>query len=115
MTFRFWYQAIVGLITIFLVIFFGTIGGLSLILMALIPLILRWKGVEKEWDERELQLFYLSNNYTIGFIILFMVLINTFADLTVNGRTLNSHWLLLSIAGIFFGQGLSGIIVFKFK
>ncbi len=113
MTFRFWYQGICGLLTILLVMFFGTKGGAALILFAFIPLIMRVMKVKKEWDERELQLFYKSNNYTLGLLIVFMVLINTFAGTVVNGHPIGQHWLLLSIAGLGLIQGLSGIIVFK--
>jgi len=113
MTFRFWYQAITGLITLLLIILFGEKGGVVLAMLIFLPPILKWIGVKKEWDERELQLFYKSNNYTLGSLIVFMVLINILADITVNGHIIGSNWLLLNIAGLVFVQGVAGIITFK--
>jgi len=96
---RFAVELIVGIIVFLSILLFGEKGGFSLALMVL----LTFFG-KKKLDEREYQLFYKVDHYTISFVILAMVII-FFLLPSIN-------WLLALVSVFLFFQGLCGLVIF---
>lgn len=111
MLYRFYYQFFVGLIVILAILLFGNDGVISIILFALLPFLRRLFGNKKP-DERELQMFYKIGNYTLIIIIAAVVLINKFSSTEINSHLIGTFWAPLTIASIFFGQGIIGIALY---
>ena len=109
---RFAYESLVGLIGLIAVLLFGDVGGVSLVLFAFFPVIVRMNKANNP-DERELLLFYKTSNFTLILIFVALVLIYVFSGLTINGHTVGDSWYLLSISSILFIHGLIGLSVFK--
>ena len=109
---RFAYESLVGLIGLITVLLFGEVGGVSLVLFALFPVIVRLKKAHKP-DERELLLFYQTSNFTLILIFMALVLIYVASGVRINGNMIGDNWYLLSISSILFIHGLIGLVVFK--
>ena len=109
---RFAFESLVGLIGILAVLFLGAVGGVFMVLFVLFPVVVRLSKAHKP-DERELQLFYQTSNFTLVLIFIALVLIYVASDLTITGHQIGDNWYLLSISSILFFHGLIGLIVFK--
>ena len=112
MRLRFAFESLVGLIGLAAVLLLGDVGGVFLVLFVLFPVIARAGRTHKP-DERELQLFYQTSNFTLILIFIALVLIYVASDLTINGHQIGENWYLLSISSILFIHGLIGLIVFR--
>ncbi|MEZ7892605.1 MAG: hypothetical protein QMC67_12730 [Candidatus Wallbacteria bacterium] len=105
---QFWYELIVGTITLGAVLKFGSAGASAFALMAFLPLILR----QSKADEREYYLFYKTGNYTMGLFILALVLINQIQFYT-DSSLIEKNWLHFSIVSFLMIHGLTGIVIFN--
>jgi len=112
MRLRFAYESLVGFIGLIAVLLLGDVGGVSLVLFAFFPVIVRMNKGDNP-DERELLLFYKTSNFTLILIFVSLVLIYVFSGLTINGHAVGDSWYLLSISSILFIHGLIGLAVFK--
>ncbi len=112
MLFRFYFQVAVSLICIAGIILLGEKGTVLIALFALLPVLMRVKKV-KRLDERELQLFYKIGNLSLGLSILLIVIIYYLSDVNLNGIRIGDYWMMFTILGIIFTQGMAGIVVFK--
>lgn len=111
MKFRYYFEAIVGTFCFILILLFGAVGGVSLSLLAFLPVII-WKlGIIS--DERELQLFYKTGNLSWGLQFIILTIIYFIADKTVNGHIILDSWLTLSISSIIMVHGIAGLIFLK--
>ncbi len=109
---RFAFESLVGLIGLVAVLLLGKIGGVFMVLFVLFPVIVRLNKAQKP-DERELQLFYQTSNFTLILIFMALLLIYVGSDLTINGHQIGDNWYLLSISSILFVHGLIGLVVFR--
>ncbi|NWF90869.1 MAG: hypothetical protein HXY50_15600 [Ignavibacteriaceae bacterium] len=66
MAFRFWYELIIGIITLVSLLIFGEKGITALVLLAFLPIIYRMKKIKP--DERETQLFFRGTQYIVNAI-----------------------------------------------
>lgn len=114
MLFRFYFQFIVGLVSIVSILYFGELGVKTLAIFALLPIVLRIKGYQKP-DERELLIFYKIGNFTMIGTIVVLLLIHHFFDTTVNQNIIGDNWLWLSTASIIFIQGVVGLVIFRIE
>jgi len=79
MAFRFWYELVVGIITLLAILLFGVAGIKAFVLLAFLPIIMRIKKLKA--DERETFLFYKGTQIiftTIIFIIVISFVITDF-------------------------------------
>ncbi len=111
MKFRYYFEAIVGTFCFIAILIFGAVGGVSLSLLAFLPVIMWKKKVMP--DERELQLFYKTGNLTWGLQFVVLTIIYFCESLNVNGHLIASSWLTLAIAAIIMIHGITGIIFLK--
>ena len=111
MVYRFYFQLIVGLAVILAILFFGNEGVISILLFVLLPFLKLFTGY-KVRDERELQMFYKIGNYTLLIVIAAVVIINKFSSTELNNNLIGDFWAPLTIASIFFGQGIIGILLY---
>lgn len=99
MVFRFWYELIVGLLTLSSIIIFGEQGIKGIVLLAILPLIYRLKKIKP--DERETQLFYKGTQYIVNIIVI-VILVSVFiiriklSDLFSLG-TFNFYLIMVSV------------------
>ncbi|MEW6196736.1 MAG: hypothetical protein AB1521_16435 [Bacteroidota bacterium] len=112
MNFRYLSGIVVGVITIAAILLFGEKGVIALALLALRPLIMRWKKMKA--DERELSLFHKTNSVTLGIVLLLIVI-----SILIYGPEVKeyftTYWLTL-LAGTVVGiQGIVGFVLLKFK
>jgi hypothetical protein len=105
---RFAYELIVGIIFLIAVLFFGTKGGVAMVLLAAQPFIGKRKA-----DEREYQLFYKVGNYTAGIMIVICVIIFECSDLVVNGHQIGTNWLYFVCSAFIIAHGASGLYIFN--
>ena len=112
MRFRFWFEGLIGLVCLVCILVFGSTGIKSLALLALVPIIMRIKRTKKP-DERELQLFYKTNNWTFGLMFIALVLIYQSSDKVILGISFADNWLYLSIIAVLLIRSVTGIIVFN--
>ncbi|MCB9249549.1 MAG: hypothetical protein H6613_13870 [Ignavibacteriales bacterium] len=105
MVYRFYFQLIVGLAVILAILFFGNEGVISILLFVLLPFLKLFTGY-KVRDERELQMFYKIGNYTLLIVIAAVVIVNKFSSTELNNNLIGDFWAPLTIASIFFGQGI---------
>ena len=103
---RFIYTVVIGIIILICILIFGKAGSASLALMAVLAF-----SKKKKYDEREYQLFYKTNNFAFAVMIMVMVIIDQLQN--AGNIIMQENWLILSIAGLFIGQGLIGLIVFN--
>ena len=103
---RFIYTLVIGIIILICILIFGKAGSASLALMAVLAF-----SKKKKYDEREYQLFYKTNNFAFAVMIMVMVIIDQLQN--AGNIIMQENWLILSIAGLFIGQGLIGLIVFN--
>jgi len=111
MKFRYYFEAIVGILCFILILLFGAVGGVLLSLLAFLPVII-WKTKVRP-DERELQLFYKTGNLTWGLQFVILTIIYFITDKTVNGHLILDSWLTLSISSIIMVHGIAGLIFLK--
>ena len=111
MKFRYWFEATVGTLCFILILLFGAVGGASLSLLALLPIII-WR-IRVRPDERELQLFYKTGNLAWGLQFIILTIIYFISDKTVNGNLILDSWLTLSISSIIMVHGIAGLIFLK--
>jgi len=109
---RFVFESFVGLIGLIAVLLLGKGGGVFMVLFVLFPVIVRLNKAHKP-DERELQLFYRTSNFTLILIFMALMLIYVASGVTINGHTVGDNWYPLSIASILFIHGLIGMVVFR--
>ena len=115
---RFALEGTVGILVFVSVILFGDQGGAVFALMALVPIIivvptfLRTRKLPKA-DERERLLFYQTGNYSFGFMILAMVVLDQLARNGVLATLIHENWLVLSIALFIVGRSLIGLVLFQ--
>lgn len=109
---RFMFESFVGLIGLIAVLLLGNVGGIFMMLFVLFPVIVRRNKAHKP-DDRELQLFYRTSNFTLILIFMALTLIYIASGVTINGHTVGDNWFLLSIASILFTHGLIGMVVFR--
>jgi len=112
MRIRFVYESLVGLIGLIAVLLLGNVGGISLVLFAFFPVIVRMTKAHKP-DEDELRMFYQTGNFTLILIFIALLMIYVFSGVTINGHIVGDNWFLLSISSILFFHGLIGVVVFK--
>jgi hypothetical protein len=112
MTFRFWFESIIGFICLICILLLGAKGASSLLLFVLCPLFMRLMKIRKP-DERERQLFYKTSNLTMGLAIIAIIIIHYLKDTEVNGHLIGANWLPLAITSIVFSHGLAGLIIFN--
>lgn len=106
------FESFVGLIGLIAVLLLGNVGGVFMVLFVLFPVIVR-RNKANITDERELQLFYQTSNFTLILIFIALTLIYVASGVTINGHTVGDNWYLLSIASILFTHGLIGVFVFR--
>ncbi len=112
MYFRYLFGIIVGAITISAIILFGEKGVIALALLALRPMIMRWKKMKA--DERELSLFHKTNSITLGLVLLLIVV--TFLIYGDKIREyFTSYWVTLFAGAIVGIQGIVGFVLLKIK
>ncbi len=111
MVFRLLYEGAVGLFTFIAILLFGEKGYSVFALLALLPFI--WRALKIKPDERELQLFYQTNNWALILTLLSLVAIYEFSDVSVAGHIIGNYWMPLSIAATFIARGIVGLIIFK--
>lgn len=111
MLFRLIYEGAVGAITLIAMLLFGEAGFAAFALLALLPVIWRVKKFPKP-DERELQLFYQTNNWTLIFTIFVMLLIYEYPNVAIGGVIVGELWFPLSIAAMLLGRGIVGLVLF---
>ncbi|MFA5806046.1 MAG: hypothetical protein WC879_15520 [Melioribacteraceae bacterium] len=111
MKFRYYFETVVGTSCFILILLFGAVGGVSLSLLAFLPVII-WK-LRVMPDERELQLFYKTGNLAGGLQFIILTIIYLIADKTVNGHLILDSWLTLSISSIIMVHGIAGLIFLK--
>ena len=112
MYFRYLFGIFVGATTILAIILFGAKGITALALLALRPLIMRWKKMHT--DERELSLFYKTNSITLGVIIFLIILM--YFTVGQNAKDLfTPYWLTIFAAFTVAVQGIVGLILLRLK
>lgn len=111
MIFRYLYEALVGALCLVLVLFLGARGLAALALLAPRPILMRL--IKPGLDERELSLFYKTGNFTLGAMVLVIVVINQLSGITVNGHQIGTNWGGLIIAAFVFIHGIAGLIIYK--
>lgn len=113
MTARYLIETIVGGISLLGILLLGDAGTAFLALLAITPFYMRWRKVKP--DERELQLFYKTGNWTMAAMILAIILIDRFFNLSVNGHLIGDNWTLLAISSIIFLHGSLGLTIRKIE
>lgn len=111
MTFRYFYEAVVGAVCITLILLLGIKGLAGLALLAFLPAFLRARHFRP--DERDLSLFYKAGNLTLGIMLLSVFLIYKFSSAGIHGHTLGENWIGLIAALAVFFHGLAGLIMHK--
>lgn len=112
MYFRYLFGIFVGAVTVLAVILFGAKGIPAFALLALRPLIVRWKKIHA--DERELSLFYKTNSITLGVLIFMIILI--YFTMGQNAKDIfKPYWLTIFAASTVAIQGIVGLILLKLR
>ena len=115
---RFILEGTVGILVFVSVILFGDQGGAVFALMALIPIIvvmstvLRTRRLPKA-DERERLLFYQTGNFSLGFMILAMAVLDQLARNGVFVKLIQGNWFFLSVAIFIVGHSFIGLMLFQ--
>jgi hypothetical protein len=112
MYFRYFYGAFVGTISILAILLWGEKGIVVLALLALRPLVMRWKKMEP--DERELSLFHKTNTITMGIIIFLLILLYFVVEQNLKDIKI-PYWLTFFAASAVAIQGIVGFILLKIK
>lgn len=111
MLLRYYFETIVGIICLVLILILGSKGIVSLALFALLPIIMRSR--KTKIDERELHLFYKAGNITMGGNILFLYLIFRFSSSIINGNIVGDNWFYLAVTATLFVHGAVGLFLYK--
>ena len=112
MNLRYLLGIIIGIIITVTITIWGIKGIPIFALLALRPLILRWKKYKA--DERERSLFYRTNTIALGFLLaLFTFIILSMKD--TNTFSITSRLLMIFLGGFIILQGIVGIVLLKNK
>lgn len=112
MLFRLFFEGAVGAVTLIAIVLFGERGFAAIALLALLPVI--WRIRKTKPDERELQLFYQTNNWALGFTILAMLAIYELSHTAIGGNTtIGELWFPLSVSAILLGKGIAALFIFR--
>ncbi|RMF56256.1 MAG: hypothetical protein D6748_13910 [Calditrichaeota bacterium] len=113
MLFRLMYEGAVGLITFIAVLLFGEPGFAAFALLALLPFIWRIKKINP--DERELQLFYQTNNWALAFVIVALFILYKLSGVHIGEVTIGDYWFPLSVASVLIARGFIALLIFRLR
>ncbi len=112
MTIRFIYEGAVGALTLIMIAVFGAQGGAVIALYALLPIIMKFAKTQKP-DERELQLFYITGNYSMGITFVILVAVYFLARLPAFSALVSTNWLSISVSAILLAHSVIGLVTFR--
>jgi 1,4-dihydroxy-2-naphthoate octaprenyltransferase len=111
MTWRYGFTAFVGLAVIAATLIFGPAGSASMVLFVFLPLVVKLASKRRKPDEREMQLFLMTNNITAALMILTILAVYYGSGIIINGHRLGDQWHLLTIFSFLFWQGVVGLVL----
>ncbi|RMH86249.1 MAG: hypothetical protein D6681_15870 [Calditrichaeota bacterium] len=108
---RLLYEGAVGFVLLIAILLWGSQGMIALALLAFMPIL--WRILKAKPDERELQLFYQTNNWALAFAVIVMVAIYEFPDVAPFGHAIGEYWMPLCLGAILLGRGAIGVLLFQ--
>ncbi len=111
MTWRYGFTGLVGLVVVAATLMFGQMGAASGALLIFLPFVAFLAFRRRKPDEREMQLFLMTNNITAALMILTIVAVYYGSEIMINGHRLGDQWHILTIFSFLFWQGVVGLVL----
>lgn len=106
---RFYYELLIGCITLITVYIFGVWGFLSFSLMIAFPFLFR----KEKLDERELLLLHQTATLTLSLLLMVLIVLYYVSSKNFGSINIGDNWLQFAVLSFLITHGAAGIFIFR--
>jgi hypothetical protein len=106
---RFYYELLVGIVTLLATYLMGVLGFLGFILMIPHPFIFR----RNKPDERELLLMHYTATLTLSLMLMVLIVLYYMSEWSFGGLNIGKNWLQFAVLSFLITHGAAGVFIFR--